>query len=136
MANCKRLVLLLVVGTVASLAPAIAADACDDLRSELPGKVFIAKKPLYDTRITLDGIIRFERDDEEIPKGAKLTVLNVKCFRKKIELTLRQKVTGWKPDKVEIYLFYSRDARLHPDAREDLNTIMGYVFDEPDATED
>lgn len=110
---------------------AAADEDCPKLSASLEGRTFIAKKPLYDTKIAQEGIIKLERDKEEIPEGASFTVLNVDCGGKKVELTLRQNTT-YKRDKVEIYFLFNRAQRAMPDADATFEKMMSYVFEYPE----
>ena len=104
-----------------------AGDACRDLEQEIVGKKFVAKEPLYDTKIDLDGIVKLERDAEEIPKGATFTVAEVKCGSGRIKMELFQ--TRPK-DEVEIFFLYSKVDRTHEDAMGNIKKMMAYVFEE------
>jgi hypothetical protein len=106
---------------------ALAGDVCWDLEQEIVGKTFVAKEPLYDTKVGLDGIIKLERDAEEVRKGDKFDVAKVKCGSSKIKLVLRPDRYG---GDVEIYFVYSKVRRTEEGAMENLKKMMGYVFEE------
>jgi hypothetical protein len=113
---------------VASAAPA--ADACFEITRMLQNKTFVAKQPLYDTKIQNDGIIDLERDKEEIPLGAEFTVLRVVCDSKKIEVKIRQ-ISPVKLDAVEVRFLLSEAERYMPNAVNEFKKMMGYVFETP-----
>ena len=123
------IVLVMLFSLCTGLFQAAADDVCWELEKEILGETFVAKVPLYDTEVGFEGIIKLERDKEEIPKGATFTVLDVDCERDEIELTLRQNVIGRKVDKVDIYLFFHKTERTKSDAREVLDTIISHVFE-------
>jgi hypothetical protein len=109
-------------------------DRCLEFKSMLLGQRFIAKVPLYDTKIQNEGIIDLERDKEEIPKGAELTVLKVECETKKIEVKVRQ-VAPKKLEAVDLRFFLSEAERYMPNAVEEFKKMMGYVFEIPQSGE-
>ena len=114
----------------------VAADQdCPEITALLLGKTFVAKKPLYDTKISRDGIIKLERDKQEIPQGAELRVLNVDCGGKKVEVTLRQEAAV-KLDKVEIKFIFTAAERAMPNAEETFKTMMDYIFAKPADSEE
>lgn len=123
----------LAIAVVLIAFPSLAAadDECPKLTTQLQGRTFIAKKPLYDTKIAVEGIVKLERDKEEIPEGASFTVLKVDCKSKKVELTLRQNLS-YKKDKVEVYFLFSAAQRAMPDADANFEKMMSYVFEYPE----
>jgi hypothetical protein len=122
-----RFVLTLLI--VASPGAAFAADPfCRDLQADLQSKEFVAKVPLYDTKIEHDEILRLERDREEIPEGATATVVNLECGGKKMEMTLKS--VGRMGEKVEIIFFLTRNDRERQDAAELFQKMFGYVLEE------
>ena len=106
---------------------ALAGDACRELQDEIVGKTFVAKEPLYDTKIDLNGIVKLERDKEEIDKGDKFTVSKVVCGSGKIAMTLHQ--AKYKDD-VDIYFKYPKTRRTEEGAQENIKRMMSYVFEE------
>ncbi len=123
-------VLALAVLLTAFPSQATADSDCPDLTAKLQGRTFVAKKPLYDTKIAQEGIVKLERDKEEIPEGASFTVLNVDCRSKKVELTLRQNAS-YKLDKVEVHFLFTTAQRAMPNAEETFEKMMDYVFEDP-----
>jgi len=109
----------------------VAEDVCLTETSNLVGKRFVAKKLLYDTKVAVDGIKELEWDKEAIPEGAEFDVLEVICGGSTMKLKLRR-VTEFKVDPVEIEFLFDRKARQQPDARANLEKIMGHVFAEPE----
>src|SRR5687767_10436198 len=97
---------------VLALAPLVSTSSaaqavepfCRDVLNELKPKTFIAKEPLYSTKVAADGIVDLERDKQEIRKGAKLKVVDIECEKSKLELTAKPLVGG---EKVEIAFFLS-----------------------------
>jgi hypothetical protein len=88
---------------------------------------FVAKEPLYDTKIAADGILDLERDKKEIRKGAKLKVVDIECEKSKLELTLEPVVGG---SKVEIAFFLSIFERRDEGGKALFEKMLGYVFEE------
>jgi hypothetical protein len=132
----KSWIVVVVVLVVLSAGTSQAEDACLEFRNKVTGKTFVAKEPLYDTKVSLDGIVRLERDKEEIRKGSKFEVLKVSCGGKNVELTLRES-SVYKADKVEVYFLYRKSVRHGEEALKNLEKIMSYVFAEPeDESED
>ena len=105
---------------------------CVELKEELIGMKFVAKVPLYDTKIGYDMIYYLERDDEEIREGEEFTVEDVDCDKKDLEMTLEPLRKG---DDVEVIFLLSRDERAAADARERLEQMMDHVFEDPDQDE-
>ena len=127
-------ILALAVLLTAFPSQAAADRDCPDLAAKLEGRTFVAKKPLYDTKIAQEGIVKLERDKEEIPEGASFTVLDVDCSGKKVELTLRQNLS-YKTDKVEVKFFFTAAQRALPNADEIFEKMMGYVFEDPEESD-
>jgi hypothetical protein len=117
----------LIVAFALSGAAVQAEDACLDFRREIVGKKFVAKEPLYDTKVDVYGIVKLERDKEEIPKGETFEVTKVICGSGKIEVTLSQ--ASYMKD-VEIYLKYKKVNRGKDGAMENLEKMMGYICEE------
>lgn len=127
-------VLALVMLVTVFPSPATADSDCPELTTKVLGKTFVAKKPLYDTKIALEGIVKLERDKEEIPEGASFTVLQVDCSGKKVELTLRQNLS-YKTDKVEVKFLMTAAQRALPNAWENFQKMMDYVFEDPEESD-
>ncbi|MGB3564093.1 MAG: hypothetical protein WBH85_02300 [Thermoanaerobaculia bacterium] len=109
-----------------------AADSdCPELATKLEGRIFIAKKPLYDTKVAPGGIVKLERDNEEIPEGATFTVLDVDCSGTKVELTLRLKANV-KHEKVKVKFLFTAAQRALPNADGTFEEMMSYVFEYPE----
>jgi hypothetical protein len=107
-----------------------AGDAvCLEIREMIVGKTYVAKEPLYDTKIDNQGIIDLERDKQEIPKGAEFKVLKVECEGGKLEIKLRQ-VGEKKLEAVGVVFKLSKSERQMPDAMEQFQTMMDYVWEE------
>ena len=102
---------------------------CKEIRKMLVGKTFVAKEPLYDTKIDNDGIVDLERDKQEIPVGAEFTVLKVECEGNKLEIKLRE-VAEKKKEAVEVSFKLSKAERKQPDAMEQFQTMMDYVWED------
>ena len=128
----KYITLLAFAGLLIAFSPPAVADAeCPELTAQLQGRVFVAKKPLYDTKVALEGIVKLERDKEEIPEGASFTVIKVDCKSKKVELALRQNLS-YKKDKVEVHFLFTAAQRAMPDADGNFEKMMSYVFEYPE----
>ena len=107
-----------------------AADAvCLEIREMIVGNTYIAKVPMYDTKIDIDGITKLERDKDEIPKGATFKVLKVECESGKLEIKLRQ-VAHKKIDAVQVKFRLTKNQRLMPNAIEQFQTMMDYVWED------
>jgi hypothetical protein len=124
-------VLALAVLLTAFPSQALADPDCPDLAAKLEGRVFVAKKPLYDTKIAQEGIVKLERDKQEIPEGASFTILDVDCGSKKVEMTLRQNAS-YKLEKVEVKFLFTAAQRALPDADGTFEEMMSYVFEYPE----
>ena len=107
-----------------------AADAvCLEIREMIVGNTYVATVPLYDTKIDIDGITKLERDKQEIPKGAHFKVLKVECEGGKLEVKLRQ-VAKKKLEAVEVKFRLTKNMRMMPNAMEQFQTMMDYVWEE------
>jgi hypothetical protein len=107
-----------------------AADkVCLEIREMIVGKTYVAKEPLYDTKVDSEGIIKLERDKEEIPRGAEFKVLKVECEGGKLEIKLRQ-VAAKKLDAVEVKFLLTKNERLMPNAMEQFQQIADHVWEE------
>ena len=124
-------ILLSTLFVVALWVPASdAADAvCMEIRELIVGKTYVAKEPLYDTKVDSEGIIKLERDKEEIPRGAQFKVLNVECEKGKLEIKLRQ-VAQKKLDAVEVKFLLTKNERMMPNAMEQFQQIADHVWEE------
>jgi hypothetical protein len=133
MAQMKaRVILCLTTLLVAVLwAPAgHAADAvCLEIREMIVGQTYVAKEPLYDTKVDSEGIIKLERDKQEIPKGAQFKVLKVECEGGKLEIKLRQ-VAHKKVEAVGVNFLLTKNERLMPNAIEQFQQIADHVWEE------
>lgn len=106
------------------------ADAvCLEIREMIVGKTYVAKEPLYDTKIAIDGIVKLERDKQEIPVGAQFKVLKVECGSGKLEIKLRQ-VAQKKLEAVQVKFWLTKNMRMMPNAIEQFQTMTGYVWEE------
>ena len=83
---------------------------------------------MYDTKIDIDGITKLERDKDEIPKGAQFKVLKVECESGKLEIKLRQ-VAHKKIDAGQVKFRLTKNQRLMPNAIEQFQTMMDYVWE-------
>jgi len=108
-----------------------AEDAvCVNIRGMIVGNTYVAKEPLYDTKIDNDGIVDLERDKQEIPVGAQFKVLKVECESGKLEVKLRQ-VAKKKLEAVDVVFRLSKAERQMPNAIEQFQKMMDYVWEEP-----
>ena len=125
-----RLILTLVLLAVGFLPQPAAADPCppEYTTPYLGGQVFIAKKPLYDTKIAQDGIFKLERDKQEIPQGARFRVKDVECKKSQIKMTLRQEAPV-KLSGVEIHFFFNIGQRAMPNGVEEFKKMTEFVFE-------
>jgi hypothetical protein len=89
----------------------------------------VAKEPLYDTKVDNEGIIKLERDKQEIPKGAQFKVLKVECEGGKLEIKLRM-VAHKKVEAVEVKFLLTKNERLMPNAMEQFQQIADHVWEE------
>lgn len=107
-----------------------AADAvCLEIREKIVGNTYVAIEPLYDTKISIDGIVKLERDKDEIPRGAQFRVLKVDCDGGKLEIKLRQ-VAQKKLDAVQVKFWLTKNMRMMPNAMEQFQTMMDYVWED------
>ena len=93
------------------------------------GNTYVAREPLYDTKIDNHGIVDLERDKQEIPVGAEFKVLKVECDGGKLEVKLRQ-VAEKKLEAVDIVFRLSKAERQMPDALEQFQRMTDYVWEE------
>ncbi len=93
------------------------------------GNTYVAKEPLYDTKVDNHGIVDLERDKQEIPVGAQFKVLKVECDGGKLEIKLRE-VAPKKKEAVDIVFKLSKAERQMPDAMEQFQTMMAYVWED------
>lgn len=128
----RRFVLLILI---ACAVPTVAAKdrACTEIGRQMVGVIYIAKEPLYDTVIGYDGIIKLERDKEEIRAGATCRVKDVECGRKKVEVTLKQVAGGREFNKVEIVFRIGDPERNTPEGMEAFQKMLSYVLEKPEA---
>ena len=127
-----RLMKCLTVLFVAALcAPQVHADdpVCIEIKNMIVGNTYVAKEPLYDTKVDNHGIVDLERDKQEIPVGAQFKVLKVECDGKKLEIKLRE-VAPKKKEAVDIVFKLSKAERQMPDAMEQFQTMMAYVWED------
>jgi len=126
-----RLVLTLVLLAVGFLPRPATAALCppEYTKTYLGGQVFIAKKPLYDTKIAQDGIFKLERDKEEIPQGARFRVKDVECKKNQIKMTLRQEAPV-KLSGVEIHFFFNIGQWAMPNSIVEFKKMTEFVFEE------
>jgi len=127
----RTIFLLTALFVVVLWAPAgHAADAvCLEIREMIVGNTYVAKEPLYDTKVDSEGIIKLERDKEEIPKGAHFKVLKVECGGGKLEIKLRM-VAHKKVDAVEVKFLLTKNERLMPNAIEQFQQMADHVWEE------
>jgi hypothetical protein len=125
----KTLIIAVLFLSAGVISPLFAQDVCEEEKSALLEKTWVAKERLYDTKVGIDGIIKLEWDKEAIPEGAKFKILSIVCGGKKMSLTLRQDVDRKVP-KVKVYFLFRRESRQGPDAKEKLQTIMDFIFTE------
>ncbi len=132
---CACLLFALVPGRAASLSP---DDVCWELRQTLPGSIFRTTEPLYDTEIAPDGIVKLERDDEEIDPQRPAEVVRVRCRRNRMTVQLRRFDWSGNPDfeskVVDIYFEIDRHTRRQPEAFDTFEIMLGYVFEPIDGT--
>jgi len=127
-----RLMTCLTVMFVAALCPPpVHADdpVCIEIKKMIVGNTYVAKEPLYDTKIDNDGILDLERDNQEIPVGAEFKVLKVDCEGGKLEVKLRQ-VAQKKLEAVDIVFKLSKAERQMPNAIEQFEKMMAYVWED------
>jgi hypothetical protein len=127
-----RMIAFLSTLLVATLwSPAGHADdaVCVDIREMIVGNTYVAKEPLYDTKVDNHGIVDLERDKQEIPVGAQFKVLKVECDGGKLEIKLRE-VAPKKKEAVDIVFRLSKAERQMPDAMEQFQTMMAYVWED------
>lgn len=121
----------LVLGVFLSALPAIAADpSCRELVREYVGGTFITKEPLYDTVIGYAGIIKLERDKEEIRPGATVRVKDIECGSNTVEVTLKQVTEGKEHNEVEIRFRIKKIEREAADGMSDFRKMWAYVLDD------
>jgi hypothetical protein len=121
----------LVLGFFLSALPAIAADpSCRELEREYVGKMFITKEPLYDTVIGYAGVIKLERDKEEIRPGATVHVKDIECGGNRVEVTLKQVTDGREHNKVEIRFRINKIEREAAEGMNDFRKMWAYVLDD------
>ena len=125
---------LVVVSVVFGLSVAQAGtegeDVCVQFEQDVVGKVFVAKAPLYDTKVDKNRIKKLERDREEIPKGREFSVLKVSCGGSNIEMVVRQN-EAYKAKKIEIYLLFKKRDRVLEGAEKTLKQITDHIYEEP-----
>lgn len=102
---------------------------CVEIRRMIVGNTYVAREPLYDTKIDNHGIVDLERDKQEIPVGAEFKVLKVVCDGGKLEVKLRQ-VAEKKLEAVDIVFRLSKAERQMPDALEQFQRMTDYVWEE------
>ena len=102
---------------------------CVEIKQAVTNKVFVAKEPLYDTVVDNEGIVKLERDKEEIPAGARFKVLKVECEGGKLEIKLRQ-VAAKKLEAVDIVFRLTKAERQMPDAMDQFQEIANFVWEE------
>jgi len=127
---------VLFLALVAVVVPAEAEDpGCLAISRALLGKTFVAKEPLYDTVIGYNGIIKLERDKEEIRAGATCRVKNIDCGGSKVEVKLKQVAGAKEFNKVEIKFRISKAERNAPEGMDDFRKMLAYVLEEPKSGE-
>jgi hypothetical protein len=132
MAAKARKITSALLALVSASAIAVSAEPfCQNAIDELKPKTFLAKEPLYDTKIAADGILRLERDKQEIRKGAKVRVVDIECEKNKLELTLKPVDGG---SKVEIVFFLSVFERSSEKGKEIFEKMLSYVFEKEAVT--
>ncbi len=111
--------------------PAVAADpSCRELEKKFVGGMFISKEPLYDTVIGYAGIIKLERDKQEIRPGATVRVKDIECSSGRVEVVLKQ-VTGTKEhNKVEIRFRIKKIEREAAEGMSDFQKMWAYVLED------
>jgi hypothetical protein len=115
-----------------SLAQAAAGeDVCLQFKSDVEGKIFVAKVPLYDTKVTTSGIKHLERDSEEVPKGREFSVFRVICTERRIQMTILEEGV-YKPRMNEVYLLLHKRDRVVDGAAETLKKITNHIYNEPE----
>ncbi len=121
----------LVLGFFLFASPATAADpSCRELEREYVGATFIAKEPLYDTVIGYAGIIKLERDKQEIRPGATVRVKDIECGGSRVEVTLKQVTEGREHNKVEIRFRISKIEREAAAGMSDFRKMWAFVLDD------
>ena len=111
---------------------ALASDElCLEFKSMLLGERFIAKVPLYDTKIEVSGIAKLERDKEEVPEGAMLQVLKVECEGDKLEVKIKE-LAEHKTESADIVFRFASKFKKLPNPVGDLRIMMDLVFEQPD----
>jgi DNA-binding transcriptional regulator LsrR (DeoR family) len=125
----RALIVAFVVFGLASGLSVAQEDVCHQFASEVKGKTFVAKVPLYDTKVDMEGIVKLERDRQEVPEGKEFNVIKVSCGSSKIAMTIQQKAS-YKTSKVDIYLLFKKTLRFDDDARESLKTVTDHIFEE------
>lgn len=128
----KRMILVFgLAPMVAGAGVVLAKDPfCAEMQEEVSGQLLVAKEPLYDTVVGPDGIYDLERDRDEIPRGAELTIVDLDCGKKAIELTLKPSPKG---EKVEIKFLISESERESDQGHEIFERMMSYVFEEKES---
>ena len=127
---------VLFLALVVVVVPAEAEDpGCIEITREIIGKTFITKEPLYDTVIGYNGIIKLERDKQEIRAGATCRVKKVDCGGSKIEVNLKQVAGGKEFNKVEIKFRISKAERNAPEGLDDFRKMLAFVLEEPESKE-
>ncbi len=115
---------VLVLGLFLAAGSVTAADeSCRQLQKEYVGKKFISKEPLYDTVIGHAGIIKLERDKQEIRPGAVCLVKDIECGGKRVEVILKQVSNSKEFNKVEIRFRIHKVERQGPDGMVAANPI-------------
>lgn len=123
-------VVLFLVIPLAALPGEAYDHTCRELQKEFEGGTFIAIEPLYDTVIGYAGIIKLERDKEEIHPGSICRVKEIECGSKNVEATLKQ-VAGTKEfNKVQIKFRIHRTEREAPEGMEDFRKMWAYVLED------
>jgi len=125
----KTLIIVALFLSAGVISPLFAQDVCEEEKSALLEKTWVAKERLYDTKVAVEGIIKLEWDKEAIPEGAKFKILDIVCTGSKMKLTLRQE-SDRKVRKVKVSFLFKRESRQGADAKEKLQTIMDFVFTE------
>jgi len=115
-----------------SSARAQSIEFCWDVVDHYTNREYTAKVPLYDTKIQETGIKKLERDNEEIPRGAELVVMKVRCGKSATKFKLRALEHGGGKTKVEIHFkFRPGETSLESDL-ETFEKMVGYVFELPE----
>jgi len=129
--KCRAIFVLTALFVVVLWVPSgHAADpVCLEIREMIVGNTYVAKEPLYDTKVDNEGIVKLERDKQEIPKGAQFKVLKVECDGGKLEIKLRM-VAHKKVEAVEVKFLLTKNERLMPNAIEQFQQIADHVWED------